>query len=221
MRHGVWGASLVLALGFTVAATAADKKPRQPESREKLLASGALTGTLTQVEPTAQWLTLRVTQKVPVRNVGAEQNLASLQQQLLQQATNKNLVDRANQVARIQREIADNRANLVTYQDKNQEFELQAADEIKVRQAHPPVAFDDKGRPKKYTQKELLALKGKDRKLPGYPSDFDNLRSGQKVKVYLARKKDAGKTSTKDGDKEGTRRRLTVTLIVIEQDAPK
>src|SRR5206468_1383639 len=49
----------------------------------------------------------------------------------------------------------------------NQDVELQAADDIKVRIPKPPPAFDDKGRPKKYSEKELRELKGPGN-LPGY-----------------------------------------------------
>src|SRR2546426_2940324 len=51
----------------------------------------------------------------------------------------------------------------------------------------PPADFDDKGNPKKWTQKEITALRG-NRKLPGnYKSDFEALRPGQLVDVYFAK----------------------------------
>jgi hypothetical protein len=78
---------------------------------------------------------------------------------------------------------------------------------MKVRTLSPPVDYDDKGNVKKYTAKELKKLRGKGN-LPGYPADFDSLREGQAVKVYLAKPKAAkkkagkkGKANKKDKDK--------------------
>jgi hypothetical protein len=220
MRNGVCGVALVGVLAVVVPALAADKKTDKPASREKLVASGALEGTLTKLETTTKDFSLRVTQKVSVPNAQAQQNLQNLRVQLAQQASNRNLADRAQQIANIQREIQKNQANMVSYQDKHQDFDLQTGDTVKVRQAHPPVEFDDKGRPKKYTQKELAKLRGPDRKVPGYPAEFDNLKVGQKVKVWLSKPKTTGKTADKDSDKEAAPRRLTVTFILIQEEAP-
>ena len=52
---------------------------------------------------------------------------------------------------------------------KMEDIELLLKDDVKIRQANPPEAFDDKGRPKKYSIKELKELKGDDLKTP---SDF-------------------------------------------------
>jgi hypothetical protein len=65
------------------------------------------------------------------------------------------------------------------------QVEMQANDDIKVRMLNPPVDFDLKGKPRKYTSKELKELKGVDTKLPGYTADFDGIKPGQIVDVYL------------------------------------
>ncbi len=97
------------------------------------------------------------------------------------------------------------------------DIEVQATDDVKVRLLTPPVEFDDKGRPKKYTSKELAKLRGPDHSLPGYTAEFDNLKPGQVVKVYLAKKKEAPKASGKKAkdDDEVSDKRLQARMVVV------
>ena len=71
---------------------------------------------------------------------------------------------------------------------KMEDIELLLKDDVKIRQFNPPEAFDDKGRPKKYTPKELKELKGDDLKTPGYPADFSDLTNQTIVNVTLMQK---------------------------------
>jgi hypothetical protein len=71
---------------------------------------------------------------------------------------------------------------------KMEDIELLLKDDVKIRQFNPPEAFDDKGRPKKYSTKELKELKGDDLKTPGYPADFSDLISQSIVNVTLMQK---------------------------------
>lgn len=71
---------------------------------------------------------------------------------------------------------------------KMEDIELLLKDDVKIRQFNPPEAFDDKGRPKKYTIKELKELKGDDLKSPGYPADFSDLINQSIVNVTLMQK---------------------------------
>ncbi len=114
--------------------------------------------------------------------------------------------------------MARQEANLITYQAKD--VELQTTDDVKVRLVNPPVAFDDKGKIKKYTQKELQELKGNDPKLPGYNGEFSDIQTEQIVQVTLVRKK--GEPSAKpmkkgkDADMELLKDELPpVSLIVV------
>jgi len=68
----------------------------------------------------------------------------------------------------------------------NKIVDVRAVDGVKVRSLLPPAAFDDQGNIKKWTQKELIKLKGNS-KLKGYPSDMDALKVGQIVELYLAK----------------------------------
>src|SRR5262249_51831568 len=110
------------------------------------------------------------------------------------------------------------------YTPKHENVELQSADDIKVRLKNPPPLFDDKGKPKRYTKKELDDLKGPDKKLPGYAADFENLRNDQIVEIQLVKKKDASKPSA--GAKEKTKEpkieaKPVVAMITIIADTAK
>lgn len=71
---------------------------------------------------------------------------------------------------------------------KMEDVELLLKDDVKIRRLNPKEDFDDKGRPKKYTIKELKELKGDDLKTPGYPADFTDLISQSIVNVTLMQK---------------------------------
>jgi tetratricopeptide (TPR) repeat protein len=69
-----------------------------------------------------------------------------------------------------------------------QDVKVMTIDDVKIRTKNPPVAYDDKGKIRKYTAKELKVLKG-DSKLPGYLAEFYDLRANQIVQVSLVHKK--------------------------------
>src|SRR5713101_44587 len=58
----------------------------------------------------------------------------------------------------------------------------QTVDDIKIRQRTPPVVYDDKGKVRKHTAKELKELKGKGN-LPGYMAGWDDLKVNEIVSV--------------------------------------
>ena len=102
-------------------------------------------------------------------------------------------------------------------QDMPVTVEVQTADDVKVRILQLPPAFDDKGKPRRYTPKELKQLKGPDPKQPGYTGGFDSLKPGQKVQLTLARSKDALKKPPKGKprDDQEALENVTVTRVVI------
>ena len=56
---------------------------------------------------------------------------------------------------------------------------IQASEDVVVRMARPKDDFDEKGKPKKYTKKELAELRGTDKKLPGYKAEFGDISTDQ------------------------------------------
>jgi len=115
------------------------------------------------------------------------------------------------------------------YRKGTKDMELHAVDDLKVRSSNPPLEFDEKGRPRRYTYRELKELKGPDTKLPGYQADFESLKPGQDVRITLAKRKpvakvqrpkaaddaDLDKTAPKPSDKQ------EVMMIVILREPAK
>jgi hypothetical protein len=171
--------------------TTAKKDAETPQNTEKMIKTGQVIGKIMAIVESKKTIRLQV--QMPVPNVNAINALAQAQFNL-QSAMARG--DR-NGVFNAQRSIMQHQANLITYQPKDYEF--QAIDDIKVRLNNPPVQFDDKGRPKKYTAKELKELKGNDPKLPGYQGEFGDLKQDQIVQVTLVKKKDAPRQPVKKG----------------------
>jgi hypothetical protein len=110
------------------------------------------------------------------------------------------------------------RVQVTIAKDKTTDVEWQSIDDVKVRMLNPPPKFDDKGRIKRYTKKELNELKGDDKKTPGYPAEFSDLKQGQYVQVSLVQKKGAPKR-VKGADADPTGEYLPhMSLIVIVKD---
>jgi hypothetical protein len=124
-----------------------------------------------------------------------------------------------------------------TYESLNQykmkmaqasEVDVRTAANMKVRTMFLPVEYDAKGNMKRWSSKEIAALKGTS-KLPGFPSQADAIRSGQIVDLYVAKepKKTANKDSKNnkkkaaiDDDFDDTTIRLDVLMIVVRIEAP-
>lgn len=192
VRASRWCAA-VATLAVLLPAFAADEKTETKESRaarEKLLGSSKpFLAKLLQVEGSQKYLTVDITVQTPLPNLDAQRNLLNLQQQLLDAQRESTPLSRARRIRDLSIEMEKNKRNLVTMREEHQRLELQAADDMKVRTMILPLEYDDKGKPKKLTQKELKELKGPDAKLPGYAATFDDLKAEQIVEVYLARPK--------------------------------
>jgi hypothetical protein len=133
----------------------------------------------------------------------------------------REVVNRAQQMTRFQLQLVQKLSNDIY---SNKDVDLRAGDTCKVRALSPPIEFDDKGKLKIYTQKELKALRGTS-KLPGYPAEFDRVAEGQIVTVYLAKPKvsakgEAALTKKKNADDEDASTRPEAVMILVEQEAP-
>lgn len=76
------------------------------------------------------------------------------------------------------------------------QVEVKPGENIVVRTANPPIEYDAKGNLKRWTTREIAALKGASR-LPGFPAQFDSVRPGQIVDLYVA-KVATGKRTARD-----------------------
>jgi len=149
-------------------------------------------------------------------------NFQNWQAQHLQSiSTSANPTQYAQRMAAYQQQLPAQQASIYTMKP----FDVRAAEGCKVRTMFPPVQYDDAGNLKKWNKKELEAMK-KGSKLPGYPSDFDALKTGQYIELYLAKvhkEKEKGVTKTlpakdkkkKDDDDPIMDKGPEVVMIVI------
>jgi hypothetical protein len=213
-------AGLFLALASGLPAAAADKQPPvaadKKEAAAKMIAAGEVTGRVVNVEQTKKSFTLEVSVTYQVPNPGAMANLANIRYQM---ATARDI----NTIRNLQLQLIQAQAQMVQVRRENHNVDIDASDEVKVRLKDPPVTFDDKGNPKKYSQKELKELKG-DPKLPGYAGDFDSLHQDQIVQVQLSKVKETPKKGGKDNKdadllNESSKPVATTIMILAEPAA--
>jgi hypothetical protein len=172
-------------------------KPDAKKDKERK--AGVLDGEVVSYDEAKKSLKMRVNYVVPKFNQNEANALAQAQADY-QRAIAKG--DR-NGAANAQRAIAEHQAKVTTPERKSTDLTLDLLDNASIRAHDPPLQFDDKGKPKKYTAKELKELKG-DSKEPGYPADAADLKSGVLVEVTLVEDKDAAKSkpTPKGKDKE-------------------
>lgn len=96
-------------------------------------------------------------------------------------------------------------------------------EDAKIRTRVLPTLFDDKGNLKKPTGKELLELKGKDKTLPGYESEFGNLKRGQVLLVHQVTTKEKllaerQKPRPKPGEKPKIEELLSSYIEIISEN---
>lgn len=171
--------------------TNAKKDSDKDTNSEKMVKAGVAVGKIMAVVESKKSIRLQVTFRVPKLNPGALNSIAQAQNRLAQARTPQALIQ-------AQQSLAQAQAGLYTMTNVQKDYELQALDTVSVRMRHPPVQFDDKGRIKRYTKKELKELKGDD-KGPGFPASFADLKQGQIVQVTLVKKKDAPRVPVRRG----------------------
>jgi hypothetical protein len=226
-RNLPWLALMILfaALSAAIAAdndsdTATKPDAQAKRNQEKLIRSRtSFFGKLTKLDPDKHILTVEVTYKSLKPDPHTVQHLANLQLQLVQAQRNGNPVDRLVQMNRIQLEVEKAQLNL--YKDQKQKIELDAPDNMKVRTMLLPLEVDEKGRPRRLTEKEKRELKGPDPRLPGYSADFDSLKADQTVEIYLVKQP---KSKAKERDKEADNAessRPKIAMIVIRAEPQK
>jgi hypothetical protein len=158
---------------------------------EKMYRAGQLTGKVLTVVESKKSIRLQVTLQYPKLNTGALNSLIQAQNSMQQAAYNRDPNGRAQGMYNAQMQMLRAQATLYQMQSMTKDVELQTAEDVKVRLAQPPQTFDDKGKVKRYTAKELKELRGPDPKVPGYNAEFSDLREGQVVNVTLVKKKGA------------------------------
>lgn len=177
------------------------KKPDAPPVKEKKLtekmpAHGAVLRTkiLSANGATNREFTIEMQEidpkKVADLNNWKIQQSQALARQQYDASTQKDFKARVTALQNYQKSLANYNIELAKRSGNiysSKPLEVRAHDDAKVRTMFLPVMFDDQGFQKKWTEKEKREFRG-DTQLPGYPSDFEALKSGQFVEIYLHKK---------------------------------
>lgn len=179
------------------------------KAEEMIDLGSVVTGRIKQIDPNSQRdFTLEVQVLDPVKiadfNKWKAQQLVGIAQ--------ASLKDRPQRLNQYNRDLIQRQKGLTSPKD----FPVRSADNVKVRTLYAPQEYDDKGFPKVWTAKELKALQGNS-KLPGYPADFDVIRQGQIVNVYLFKQSSPATTAKgkKKSDDVDLTARPEIALIVV------
>jgi hypothetical protein len=218
MRWISRGTAVILLLASATAGRTADDDKTAKEKKEaadKMVATGSVTGKLIKWGNGSADKTISLQVTVQVPNPGGIQTMANLQVQLAEASRDTNPVNRANRIASVQAQMALHQKDLL--KNETHDIDLVPGEDMIVRMKDPPVKLDDKGKPRRLTDKEKKEAKGNDPKLPGYTASLEDLRNDQYVTVTVSKKKDA-KTATKE---EKAENKPVVTQILIVADPPK
>jgi hypothetical protein len=123
--------------------------------------------------------------------------------------------EKGNIVISVQEPYLERSGRNIVTKFREKHVDLAQADEMIVRRANPPIMFDDKGKARKPTNKELKEMKGEGH-LPGYMAEASDLKANQIVTVYYQAKK---KPANKDDADALTDNKPKVRMIVIEREA--
>jgi hypothetical protein len=218
MRLLLRGAALLTVGALLCSALPAqDKNAKSPsDKKERFEWSKKFDAKLTKLDGSTKEFTVQVTSGEPDPQRVQENQL--YYNQRLAQISVAPVQSRQRLLAELQLDMQRRALNAMKKVTKD--IDLQADDNIKVRVAQPPTEPDDKGFSKKLTKAELKKLKGPDATLPGYTADFDQLKVGQQVTVYLAKQKQAKSKTTKTEDNDMPPERAKAVMILIAADAP-
>jgi FtsZ-interacting cell division protein ZipA len=161
-----------------------------------------------------------------LENWKAQQSVSLAQQQFnLARISPKDVQGKINASVNYKRALAQYQIDLAkrsTQIYSSKPLEVRAHEDAKVRTKFLPIQFDDQGFQKKWTKKEQDEFRGYT-EIPGFPSDFEAIKSGQIVEIYMARKPAPAKDAPKkkkgpDDDPVVEMRTPEFILIVIVQE---
>jgi hypothetical protein len=237
MRRTIHWVSPVLAVLVSVSALAAQNKKDadkdKPQTKEKMLSSGKFIGKLVSVEGTTKNFTVQVEYYEPDQRKALENAQYDATRRIQMAAIRNNPAEYRKQYVNHLIEMKKRERDMFKKLTKN--VELAGDDNIKVRRTKEalPINYDDKGKVRPYTKKELAEMKAPEKRITEsgakatiYVAEFDNLHKDQIVEVYLAKqekkttkpkakKKDKDKDSDKENDKDLLDDRLPAVKVII------
>ncbi len=178
-----------------------EKKKDEKKKKEKLVYGAKFTSKIVNIKPQSnREFTIEIQERDPKKVYDMNLWAAQRQQQLAQQYVNA--VKQKDGGQAVLNWMRDSNTFQFDYAKRQTQvftprnIEVRATDAAKVRAMTPPIEFDDAGFQKKWTKKELEARKDKTG-LPGFPVDFDAIKQGQYVEIYMAKVVPAKKDNTK------------------------
>ena len=195
----------------TKQAVVTESRPKGPTRRFLATLVAARTGSTGGLRV----LTVQITEAILVPNAGNAYWFAWHRREYLKALRVRDPRKRPRRIQEHLYYIAFYRAHLYDLVAQHHKLDLLADDNTKIRVRKLPQAYDDSGKPRRYTREELKELKGPG-SLPGYRAGPSDLRPPfQAVEVYLALLKavpPAGQVKDQVGDS-----RPRVDMIVILQ----
>jgi hypothetical protein len=212
LRPSLGSAFVLIAASLATAdPPAAKDKEKEPEKPPpvRIVQKGQAVGTVNNWNETEGKFTLHMKVQYLEPNAQAQQNYARDMQNIMVRQQNlmtiRNPVQRQQEMVKIMQDAQrlQGQGNLFTVKERDQNIDVELAEDGVVRLGSPPVVFDEKGNAKKLTAEELKEMKGPDN-LPGYTADRDALRNGQMVMVVIGHKTGGPKKpdDKKDVDKK-------------------
>jgi hypothetical protein len=236
-----FGAATLLALALLLCSTlpAQDTKPAKgdktdstdtdkpvtktkPKPKEKFAYGAHVIGKLTKLEGSTKNFTVQVTYAEPdPQRILDNQNHYT--RTLADISRDNNLGNRQRRLLELQADMQRRQAS--AYNKKTKDIDFDADEKMKIRILQPTPELDAKGKAKAFTKAELKAMKGPDATLPGYMAEYEQLRTDQVVKVFVAKQKQektkpATKTDPKTLDPELMVDRPKAVMILIMADPP-
>jgi len=183
------------------------KVPDMKDAQKNLVKTGTIAGELVHVETGKQGFRVKVTYTYSELNQGEYRAMLESQANAQQCLARRDVNGYQNHL----RAFAEHRSRLYSVKHSDKTFDLEAKEDMAVRLPEPKAAFDEMGNVKKYTPKELDALRGKDKMFDG---EFSDLTNGQIVQVTLILPKAPMKVINKD-DIQLEENKLHATRVAV------
>ncbi|MBI2805426.1 MAG: hypothetical protein HYX68_10660 [Planctomycetes bacterium] len=207
------------------------KKKEPPAKKEKLVFGARFyTKVLSIKADTTRQFLIETKEIDPQRLFDLKNWQAQRLQQLAQQQFNAlkqtNPQTRFQQLQAYQRDVFNFQKELVQRQGgiyRSKPVEVFATENAKVRTIDPPIEFDDQGNQKKWTKKERDAFRDKTG-LPGFQAEFDAIRPGQIIEIYMKKvppRPKGKKKGPSDDDVPMEEMRPEFVLVVIQATGKK
>jgi hypothetical protein len=204
----------LLFLGWTGAASAANK-PEKPPTKDKIAAGHPFLAKVKSVEGSTKNFTVEVTY-VEIDRDKVQAHAQYDAKRRLEISLIASIQEKQRQLVAHAIEMRKRQADI--YKKATKDLKLEAGEKTKFRTLVLPVDYDEKGKIKKYSKKELRDLKGPNKRLPGYTAEFENLKKDQMVRIYPAKQK--YRPRKKDKDEDLSEHRFKVVMVVIEHEPP-